>query len=136
MAYFLASKHSARWFTWLCLIQGIYYLVTGIWPLIDLNSFEMVTGPKHDHWLVQTVGVLIAVVAVVLLVAAWRRRVSATAAVLAIGSAVALAGVDIVFVSRGIIPPIYLGDAVLEVLLLIGWAIALYQPVGFAIQRR
>jgi len=28
----------------LALIQGIYYVLTGIWPLIDSVSFQMVTG--------------------------------------------------------------------------------------------
>ncbi len=28
--------------------QGVFYLATGIWPLVNIQSFEMVTGPKTD----------------------------------------------------------------------------------------
>jgi len=36
-------------FTYLCLIQGVYYLLTGLWPLVSIETFQMVTGPKTDH---------------------------------------------------------------------------------------
>ena len=29
-------------------VQGSYYLVTGLWPLVHLASFEAITGPKVD----------------------------------------------------------------------------------------
>jgi len=41
--------------------QGLCYPLTGLWPLVSLRSFEKVTGPKADDWLVKTVGALIAV---------------------------------------------------------------------------
>jgi hypothetical protein len=40
--------------------QGVYYLLTGVWPLPSIGSFQRVTGPKTDLWLVRTVGVLVA----------------------------------------------------------------------------
>jgi hypothetical protein len=36
-------------------IQGGYYLLTGIWSLVHRRSFEAITGPKHEYWLVQSV---------------------------------------------------------------------------------
>lgn len=36
-------------------VQGAYYTVSGVWPLVSLRSFEAVLGPKTDRWLVQTV---------------------------------------------------------------------------------
>jgi hypothetical protein len=42
------------------LAQGIFYLLTGIWPLVSTNTFQKVTGPKQDLWLVRTAGVWIA----------------------------------------------------------------------------
>ena len=45
----------------LAMIQGAYFLATGIWPLLHLASFMRVTGPKTDRWLVKTVGALVAV---------------------------------------------------------------------------
>ena len=41
----------------LAIAQGVYFAATGVWPLIDMRSFERVTGPKADKWLVRTVGV-------------------------------------------------------------------------------
>lgn len=41
-------------------IQGFFYLITGIWPLISIRTFEWVTGPKLDQWLLMTVGLLVA----------------------------------------------------------------------------
>ena len=33
-----------------------YYVVTGIWPIAHMASFEAVTGRKHDRWVVNMVG--------------------------------------------------------------------------------
>src|SRR5438067_11801258 len=49
--------------------QGAYFVATGIWPLLHMPSFEAVTGPKVDKWLVRTVGVLVSVVGGVLVAA-------------------------------------------------------------------
>jgi hypothetical protein len=46
----------------LATIQGAYYLLTGLWPLAHLRSFQAVTGPKLEPWLVKTVGVLAAAI--------------------------------------------------------------------------
>jgi len=31
--------------------QGVYFAATGVWPLLDIESFERVTGPKVDKWM-------------------------------------------------------------------------------------
>jgi hypothetical protein len=36
--------------------QAGYYCLTGVWPLLHMASFEAVTGPKVDDWLVKMVG--------------------------------------------------------------------------------
>jgi hypothetical protein len=38
--------------------QASYYVVTGLWSLVHRRSFESITGPKNDYWLVRTVGAL------------------------------------------------------------------------------
>src|SRR5687767_9542789 len=95
--------------------QGAYYLVTGVWPLLSIETFQAVTGPKTDHlvtgneadhWLVMTVGLLITSIALALLVAAGRRQSSPEIAVLAMGSALGLTLIDVIYVSRGVIAPI------------------------------
>src|SRR5437763_16398755 len=91
-------------------VQGVYYLVTGAWPLVSIDTFQAVTGPKTDLWLVRTVGALVLAVAAALLAAALRRRVPAEVGVLAVASAVALGAVDVVYVSGGVLPPVHLLD--------------------------
>lgn len=100
--------------------QGVYYLVTGVWPLVSLRTFEMVTGPKTDDWLVHTVGVLAVVIGATLLVGARRRSPSAETLVLAGGAAAAFAGVELVYALGGMISRVYLADAVVEILFLAG----------------
>jgi hypothetical protein len=107
----------------LALAQGIFYLVTGIWPLIDIVSFQLVTGPKTDLWLVKTVGLLVSVIGAVLLLAARRRNVSDEIVMLAAGSALALAAIDSIYALSGVISAVYLGDAVVEIGLAVLWAI-------------
>lgn len=105
--------------------QGAFYLATGAWPLLHMNSFEAVTGPKRDRWLVKTVGALVAVTGALLSAGAVRGRVSADLVGLAAGEAAALTGIDIVYVAKGRISKVYLLDALAELLLLAGWGHAL-----------
>ena len=103
----------------LALVQGVFYTATGLWSLVDLDSFMAVTGPKTDHWLVKTVGLLIAVIGASLLAAA--ARPSRGSKILGAGSAAALGGVDVVYALKGRISKIYLADAVVEALLVGLW---------------
>ena len=118
----------------LACIQGTYFLVTGVWPLMSIHTFQAVTGPKTDHlvtglegdhWLVMTVAVLVVGIGLTLLCAGWRGTKSMEIAVLAIASAAGLAAIDLIYVSRQVIAPIYLLDAAVEAALIIGWCIAL-----------
>jgi hypothetical protein len=106
------------------LVQGGFYAVTGVWALVDLDSFMDVTGPKTDLWLVKTVGALVTVIGGVLLTAGWRRRVTRDVLLLGIGTAASLATIDVVYVSAGRISKIYLVDAFAEVGLAVAWALA------------
>ena len=100
------------------LAQGAYYFFTGVWPLVSMRSFERVTGPKTDKWLVKTVGVLVAAIGGSLMVAGRRNPVSREARLLAAASAGGLALIDITYVAKRRIAPIYLLDALGEVALL------------------
>jgi hypothetical protein len=101
-------------------VQGLYYLISGIWPLVSIETFEAVTGEKTDDWLVQTVGVLAAVIGAALLVGVTRGRPSRETLALSVLCILGFAAVDIVFVLRGTIGPIYLADAAVQAALLIG----------------
>jgi hypothetical protein len=99
----------------LALIQGLFYLATGVWPLLDIVSFQAVTGPKTDLWLVRTVGVLVAVVGVVLLLSYRNRRITDEVIVLAVGCALGLAAIDLIYSIAGRISAVYLADAAAEI---------------------
>ena len=84
--------------------QGVYFLATGIWPLLHLESFESMTGPKADKWLVRTVGMLVGVTGAVLLRAAVRDRVTPEVSALGVASAASLGAVDTLYAIRGASP--------------------------------
>lgn len=113
-----------RSFRTLALSQGLFYAATGMWPLVHMRSFEAVTGPKVDRWLVRTVGALIGVAGGAMISAARRRRVTPEIRALAAGSAAVLAVIDLTYVVRKRIPPVYLLDAAAELALVGAWAIA------------
>jgi len=140
----VVRRESATLFRTLCWVQGLYYLVTGVWPIVSIETFQQVTGRKTDqlptglemdHWLVMTVAALVVAVAVTLLFSAWRRRQVAETVILATCSAIALTTIDVFYVSRGTIPRIYLADAAVEVLLIIGWLVAATRMRSEAIPR-
>jgi hypothetical protein len=108
----------------------MFYVVTGLWPLLSLRTFEQVTGPKTDRWLVKTVAVLVTVIGMVLLVAGRRRRVSDEVVLLAAGSAAGLACIDSVYSLRGRIATVYLLDAIAELALFGVW-VSTARPVSW-----
>lgn len=110
------------------MLQALYYLLTGLWPLIHIQSFLKVTGPKTDVWLVKTVGVLISVIGAVLGLAGMQRSAKREMALLAVGSAIGLTAIDLIYVVRRRISPVYLLDAVAELALIIGWGISSRKP--------
>jgi hypothetical protein len=107
------------------LVQEIYFLVTGIWPPLSMRTFLTATGPKTDLWLVKTVGLLLAVIGAMLIYVQRTVNVNPPIAFLAIGSAASLVVVEIVYVLKKVISPNYLGDALIEIALIIWWVIAL-----------
>jgi hypothetical protein len=107
------------------LVQGIYFFVTGVWPLISMRTFLMVTGPKTDLWLVKTVGVILAVIGMVLIVAQVNAETNTSIIILAIGSGLGLAIVEFIYVAKRVISPIYLGDAFAEIVLIAWWVLSI-----------
>lgn len=104
-------------------LQGFYYFLTGVWPLIHISSFMAVTGPKEDIWLVKTVGVLVLIIGIALMGAGIKRRISFPLAFIGAGSALGLFFIDVIYVWQGVISPIYLLDAILESILVISWVV-------------
>ncbi len=118
------EARSGRLLRLVALVQGLFYAATGLWSLVSIETFEMVTGPKVDDWLVKTVGVLVIVIGGVLIVAARRRQITLEILLLAVGSALGLTAIEVVYVARGRISPIYLLDAAAELMLVAVWSVA------------
>lgn len=138
-------------------VQGAYYLLTGLWAVIDIDSFMLVTGPKDDVWLVKMVGLLAASAALTLLYHAlqvYRARqpggvkgkdgdrpvpegmadtgkaaAGSTcfggAPLLGLSTAFSFLAIDVYYVLVRIIPPVYLADAVVQMILIGWWAVTL-----------
>ena len=101
--------------------QGTFNVLTGLWPMVHMNSFEAVTGPKKDEWLVRTVSGLLVTIGLEQLRMALSDEGVATARRIGVGTAATLAGIDVVYASRSRISKVYLLDAVIEVAILAAW---------------
>ena len=113
--------HAARCARVLAFVQGGFFFISGAWPLVHLRSFLFVTGPKTDTWLVQTVGALLAVFGISLLLVSRRPKIEWEWRFLGVAVPLVLATVDVIFVVREVIPPIYLADASVELLFALAW---------------
>jgi hypothetical protein len=106
-------------------IQSIYYILTGLWPIIHIKSFMSITGPKMEQWLVKTVGWLILVIAITLFSAFYMLQFTLSVMVLGMASTIIFIGIDVYYYQKGIISKIYLMDAGIESLLLLGWLLGI-----------
>ena len=118
----LMAEDGPDWDRALAIGQGVFYVVTGIWPIVSLRTFELVTGPKADGWLVKTAGLLITAIGAGLTTAGLRGRVTPDVKLIAVGAAAGLTVIDVVYGSRRRIARVYLLDAVVEVGLIGAWA--------------
>lgn len=106
----------------LALAQGLYFLVTGLWPVVHIRSFERITGPKHEDWLVRTVGLFVTSIGAALTWSAIRRDVDEHTRTLGALGALAPALIDTYEGGRGRISRVYLVDAAVEWLITALWA--------------
>jgi hypothetical protein len=104
--------------------HGLFNLLTGLWPLFHYRSFEAVTGPKTDDWLVKCVGGLGAAAGYAQLRAGRSEEGKAAARRIGAGTAATFAAIDLVYATTGRISRIYLLDAVVELFWLLAWATA------------
>lgn len=104
-----------------CLIAlATYHVATGPLPFVSRRAFEAVSGRKREWWLVQALGAMITVVGATVLRAVSRRRVTPEIEMLAGGCAASLVAIDLVYVSRGRISPVYAADALVQGALVAG----------------
>lgn len=99
--------------------HAAYYVVTGAWAVLDRTSFERVTGPKHDYWLVRLVGGLAVAVGASLGAAVVTGRRSRDDTTLAFATSLAFVVAD-VHAARTV-SRVYLGDVVVHAIFLPAW---------------
>ena len=97
--------------------QGVYYVLSGLWAVVDRRRFETVSGRKTDYWLVRTVGLLATTIGLSLLAGTRDGRPSAETTMLGVAAGASFTAVDLVYVARRRISPVYLGDATVHALL-------------------
>ncbi|HEX2300356.1 MAG TPA: hypothetical protein VHH34_17885 [Pseudonocardiaceae bacterium] len=102
--------------------HAVFNIGGGLWPLVHMPSFEAVTGPKTDRWLVRTVAGLMVANGLVQWLAEPSVEGIASARRVGQGTAVTLAAIDIAYAIPGRISRIYLLDALLEVGWVAAWA--------------
>jgi uncharacterized membrane protein YGL010W len=117
-----------KFFSW---FQTCYILVTALWPLIDIRSFMIVTGPKTDLWLVKTVASLLIVISCAMIAHLQTSGYSRPLFVLGVATAFSLLCIDIYYSLNDIISDVYLIDGAAELLFVIGW---IYYAVNHARQ--
>ena len=105
------------------LIQGIYFVVTGIWPLLNMASFITATGPKQDTWMAEMVGLLSASIGLTFIVSSLRQ--SPSPVLLGYAVAASFLAMDITYVAAGEIGRIYLVDAVIQAIFIAAMTIML-----------
>ncbi|MBF9254458.1 hypothetical protein I2I11_14230 [Pontibacter sp. 172403-2] len=105
----------------IALIQGVYWLPFGVWPLVHMPSFLWVTGPKVELWLVRTVSLLLIVIGAVLIAAAASKRVTPEIKWLGAGGAAAMAFVDFYYSMQDVIWDTYMLDGIAEIILILLW---------------
>jgi hypothetical protein len=96
------------------LVQGVYYVMTGVWPVLHRRSFEAVSGRKHDFWLAETVGLVTAAVGLSLCLASRRKTPSPEAKLLAVTAAAGFAAIDLRYGLTRRIRPVYLVDGLAQ----------------------
>lgn len=108
----------------LLLFEAIVYVTTGLWPIIHYNSFQKITGPKTDVWLVIVVGWFITMSSAVLF-SCYLGGLSDEGLIVALGTPLILGTSDIYYVFKKVISKVYLIDAALEFIIIVFWFIVL-----------
>lgn len=101
--------------------QTVYYFLTGIWPLIHLESFLFVSGPKTDIWLVKTVGLLLLPYSLLLAYLTISVRKNKIIALSILICCLSLLIIDLYYYIQKVIKWVYLVDCFLQAIFSAYW---------------
>jgi hypothetical protein len=105
----------------LLLLHGAYLFVTGLWPLVHIQSFMAVTGYKTDQWLVKTVGALLLPMVIGVVVTYVYGVDKRPIVFTLISSTVVFISIDFYYALQDVIANVYMIDGVIQILLLVSW---------------
>jgi hypothetical protein len=108
-----------RFLRLLSLGQGAAYVASGAWPLVSMRTFQAVTGPKRDDWLVRTVGGLAVAMGAGMIAS---RDKPLAVRPFAVAGALTFLAADVIGVATVRLRPVYLVDAAMQSVFLAGWA--------------
>lgn len=109
-------------------VIGGYYVVTGVWPLLSIVTFQMFTGVKKETWLVKMVGLLALSIGITLIYSGlFVITVHPEVILLCLLSALSFFLIDVIHVTNKTIPKIYLGDAAVEIFFFIYFLVMWFQ---------
>ncbi len=98
-------------------IQGAFFVLKGLWPLVRPKRVNRRLGPVREPWLMKTVGGLVFVMGATLLTAHRRGRVTPELRSLGAWSSASLLAADVSLYAGGRRSALYLADAALQALL-------------------
>jgi hypothetical protein len=100
--------------------HGAFNVAGGLWPLLNMRSFEWVFGPKTDDWLERTTAGLLVSAGWSQLRAAGTTEGCAQARRIGLGTAATFLAIDVYYVANGRLRWTYLLDGLMEA----GWITA------------
>lgn len=107
----------------LVVIQGSYYMVSALWPLIHIESYMWLVGPITDVWLAKTVATMVIAISITMFFHLILNTDSRPLILLGIATSLAFAYTDTYYTVNGTLSSIYFLDAAAEFLFLITWTV-------------
>lgn len=115
--------------------HAAFFLIGGLWPLVDMQSFESVTGPRSDHWLVRSLAGMLIIVGAALIWSVQRGHIDHSMRGVAAGSSGMLALVALISGMNGPVDPVSVIGASLHGVLALCW-VAIMLTAGSAYRPR
>jgi hypothetical protein len=107
------------------LLHGAYLVAGGLWPILDLRSFMVATGPKLQGWLPKGAGACMANIGAALAAAGLRGKVARELRILGVSTALSFAAMDFWYAGvRRRISRVYLFNGIAQLAFAGAWAFA------------
>jgi hypothetical protein len=104
-------------------LQSLYYLFAGLWPLLHMLSFMSESGPKADPWLMQAEGMLIVCIISAFVIDLYTHKAAFSIIFLAVSTSIGFLYIDLMHSFSGEMGGIYLIDASAHLVLMTIWSL-------------